>query len=201
MGIDLSGDDVGVAEHHLHRAEIGSAGEQMGGKGVAQNMRADLLGDAGTVRHLANDLPEAVSGHRLAPIGAKEQGAGLALEQQGANLFQVLAHDLAGVGGKGDDPFLVAFAEDAQMSGGQVAAGDRQVDQFRDPQPGGIEQMQHGVVAQCQRRGRCGPLEEGVDLGFTEHLGQALADLRRVDVGEGIVVEFPLLSKKLEKCA
>ena len=48
MGVDLGGGDVGMAEQHLHRAQIGAAFEQMGGEGVAQDVRADPLGrDAG----------------------------------------------------------------------------------------------------------------------------------------------------------
>jgi hypothetical protein len=35
MGIDLRGDDAGVAEHLLDGAKVGSAGEQVGGERVA----------------------------------------------------------------------------------------------------------------------------------------------------------------------
>jgi hypothetical protein len=48
MGVDLRRRDVGVAEEHLDGAKIGAAFEEMGGKSVAQHVRADPLGrDAG----------------------------------------------------------------------------------------------------------------------------------------------------------
>ena len=43
MSIDLGGDDVAVAEHYLDGAEVGTACQQMGGKGVAHDVRADFF--------------------------------------------------------------------------------------------------------------------------------------------------------------
>ncbi len=38
VGVDLSGRDVGVAEHHLDRAQVGAVLEQVGGEAVAQDV-------------------------------------------------------------------------------------------------------------------------------------------------------------------
>ncbi len=43
MGVDLGGGDIGVAEHGLHASQIGAALDQMGGEGVAQDMRRQFL--------------------------------------------------------------------------------------------------------------------------------------------------------------
>ena len=43
MGIDLRGSYIGMAKHHLHRAQVGSVGEQVGGERVTQHVRGDLL--------------------------------------------------------------------------------------------------------------------------------------------------------------
>src|SRR3546814_5389209 len=46
--VDLRGGDVGVAQHRLQRPKVGAAFEQVRGKGVAKDMRADpRRGDPG----------------------------------------------------------------------------------------------------------------------------------------------------------
>ena len=43
MGVDLGGVDVGMTEQHLHHAQIRAVIDQMGGKRMAQFVRADVL--------------------------------------------------------------------------------------------------------------------------------------------------------------
>ena len=40
VGVDLGGDEVGVAEEFLDGAEVGAVVEEVGGEGVAQGVRA-----------------------------------------------------------------------------------------------------------------------------------------------------------------
>ena len=47
VGVDLRRRDIGVAEHGLHRTQIGAAFEQMRRKGVAQGVRRYSFFDAG----------------------------------------------------------------------------------------------------------------------------------------------------------
>ena len=44
MGVDLGRRNIGMAEHLLQRAQIGTAGEQMAGKGMAQTVRRQGAG-------------------------------------------------------------------------------------------------------------------------------------------------------------
>src|SRR4051812_35607008 len=46
MRIDLRRIDGGMAEELLHRANVGAIREEVGGEGVAQDVRRDLLSDA-----------------------------------------------------------------------------------------------------------------------------------------------------------
>lgn len=48
MGVDHSGGDIVVSEQLLNGADVGSALKQVGGKGMAKGMCADLLGQTGT---------------------------------------------------------------------------------------------------------------------------------------------------------
>ena len=69
MGVDLGGRNVGMAEHQLHRAQIG-AGEQVA-EGMAQDVGRDALGvEAGLGRQLAQQLREALPGE-VALAGAR----------------------------------------------------------------------------------------------------------------------------------
>lgn len=54
MGVDLCGCDVRMAKHHLHRSKVCSMGEEVGGKGVSEHMRGDIL----FYSTLCGDCPE-----------------------------------------------------------------------------------------------------------------------------------------------
>ncbi len=41
VGVDLGGGDVGVSEEFLDDAEVGAAGEEVGGEGVAEGVGVD----------------------------------------------------------------------------------------------------------------------------------------------------------------
>ena len=45
--VDLRRPDVGVAEHELHGAQVGAAFDEVGGEGVAQGVRAQVLAHLG----------------------------------------------------------------------------------------------------------------------------------------------------------
>lgn len=47
VGIDLSGGDVGVAEHGLDGAEVGAVHEEISGETVAEGVGGDVFRDAG----------------------------------------------------------------------------------------------------------------------------------------------------------
>ena len=46
VGVDLSGGDVGVAEHFLDNAKVGTVVEEVGGEAVAELVGMDFLGEA-----------------------------------------------------------------------------------------------------------------------------------------------------------
>ena len=47
VGIDFRRRDALVPQHHLYGSQVGAALQQVGGKGVAEGVWTDLLGDAG----------------------------------------------------------------------------------------------------------------------------------------------------------
>ena len=78
----------------------------------------------------------------------------------------------------GDGAFLVALAEDPQHQPAPVDVVDVEPDQLGDPQPGGVEQLQHGLVAQHQR-----PLHPQL-LGGAAVLGTACCGARGIKGGD-----------------
>ncbi len=61
--------------------------------------------------------------------------------------------------------------------------------------------MEHGVVAERLRCRRYGTLQQGIDLGHAEDLGQTLADFWGIDFSQRVGVDCPLLYQKVEKGA
>jgi hypothetical protein len=57
MGVDLGGCYVGVAQHELHTAQIGTCLEHMTGEGMTQNVRRNAPGvDASRERRFLQEL-------------------------------------------------------------------------------------------------------------------------------------------------
>src|SRR5580704_19292849 len=56
--VNLRGGYIGMAEHHLHRTEIGAAIEQMSGKAVPQHVRRQRLTQSGLSSVQRQILPE-----------------------------------------------------------------------------------------------------------------------------------------------
>ncbi len=78
VGVDLGGGDVGVAEEFLDDAEVGAAGEEVGGEGVAEGVGVDGA-DAGAAGEAADELPEDDAGDGPAGAGEEEAGGGFSI--------------------------------------------------------------------------------------------------------------------------
>ena len=81
VGVDLRGRDVGVPEQRLHHPQVGAVVQQMARKGVAQHVRAHL-------------------------IGAQPGGGGERLEVAG----EMLAGEVAALAERGEQPFRLGAA-------------------------------------------------------------------------------------------
>ena len=145
-------------------------------------MRADFLGYPPLYCQFPDYLPESVAGHGFAPIGDKKMRAGPVFEQNRAAAFQVVLNLLSSRRIKGDHPFLISFTQNTNMTAADTAAVHWQVDQFRNSDAGTIEQVQHSVVAQDERRGFFGQGQHLVHLFNGEGTRQAAAYFRWINI-------------------
>ena len=211
VGIDLRGRDVGVAEQRLHDAQVGAVVQQVAGEGVAQHVRAHLLGaQPGAGRERLQFAREMLAGEVAAVAERGEQplrvdglarrlrfrggvvGRCAAVRQQRA----ILGH--RGLGGvvERHQPFLAALAAHDQHARVALRRRGRQRHQLGHPQPGGVDQLQQrveprraqplAVGAPVADRGARGG-EQAVDVLDAEHLRQRASALRPFDDGGGIV--------------
>ena len=67
VGIHFSRRDIGMAKHCLNHTKIGPSFEQVRGKTVSQLVRANRAHNANAASVLADDFPETLAGHCLAP--------------------------------------------------------------------------------------------------------------------------------------
>ena len=147
MRVPLGGREVGVAEHLLHRAEIGPALEQMGGERVAQQVRVDALGlEPCLRRELAEDQERACAGQRAA-AGVQEQVGPVAAIEVRAAERQVAAHGLGRRPAERDDALLVTLADHPHDARVDVDRGPGQPHRLRDPQARAVHQLDECAVA------------------------------------------------------
>ena len=69
VGINLGGGNVGVPEKFLDHPQISSVLEEVGGKGVAQEVWVDVLFESGLAGPFLYDFPDTIRTERSAAHG------------------------------------------------------------------------------------------------------------------------------------
>ena len=112
-GVDLGRGDRGVAEHLLDDAEVGAAGEQVGGEAVPERVRADRLAGSPAARAWLLTIRQSPTRDSGRPVRETKTVArlGRARDQRGAVVAQVGRQGLAGPRAERDDPLLVPLAD------------------------------------------------------------------------------------------
>jgi len=199
VGVYLGRGDVGVAQHGLHGAQVGAMGQEVGGKGVTQHVRRDGLADSGCPRRFFDDLPEPEPGHGAAPVADKKDIAAPPLEDQRAGGREVMFDDFPGRDAKRDESFLITLADHPDEAGGKVAGGKGDRYQLRNPDAGGVKEMEHGVVSLALGGDGGGRGQQSGDLAHGQGLGEAAAGARQVNGGKGVVMDEIVCQEKAKK--
>lgn len=199
--VDLRGGELAVAEELLHAAEVGAVVEEMGREGVAQLVGSEAgVEPGGSEVALEQELDGAAV--ELFALGGDEEdvvveGAGVEIGLERADRGAAdRAHAL-----------LAAFAEDADGALPEIEVAALEGHQFRETQPGAVEDFQPRDVAEHlpvlgvaagllfaaggleffafvpkKFRG----LEQGQDLFLVEKDGEAARHLGQGEVGDGV---------------
>lgn len=166
MGVDLGCGDIGMAEHHLHRAQVGAMAEEVGGKRMADHVRRDFLRYTDSKGGFPDYLPKSQAGHAGAAPGDEKIVAALVFKDERPGRFQVIVNFFPSLVAKGNQSFFIAFAEHPDKPGVQVACGKWQTDQFRDPQTGRVENKKHGIIPFADGRRTVRGSEQAHNLGL-----------------------------------
>ncbi len=166
MRVDLCRRKIGVAEHGLNGAQIGAVLQQVRGKRMAEDVRAERPRNAGLLRVLLEDLPESYARKRAASC-VEEQPCWKprsAAYERGTAASLILVHPLHGGLADRNQPLLAAFSNARQILLLEVEIGWANIDELGDPHAGCIQQLDHRAIAQPERGADVGLCDERVDF-------------------------------------
>lgn len=166
MGVDLGCGDIGMAEHHLHRPQVGPMAEEVGGKRVADHVWRDFLCYADSQGGLPDDLPKSQAGHAGAAPGDEKIIAVLVFENERPGRFQIVINFFPSLVAKGNQALFITLAENPDKPSVQIAPRKRQADEFRNPQAGCVEDKKHGIIPFADGCRNIWGSEQAHDLGL-----------------------------------
>ena len=154
-----------MPEHLLDGAEVGTAFEQVRGERMAQEVRMHPARlEAGAVCELAEDQEGAGTGES-ATAGVQEELRPVAAIEVRPAEGEVAAHGLGGRATQRNEALLAALAEHAHDAVLERDTVLLEADGLGDPEPGAVEELHEGSVAQPARRRSDGGVDETLGLG------------------------------------
>ena len=169
---------------------------------MAQRVGRDILADLRHLLIVLDDFPEALAAHALT-VHIDEQRLLLRLGNQlGTNLLHIVAQRLDRGGIERNDA-LLALALAADEAGAETHVADVERDQLADSDTGGIEQLQHRVVAVALGVDALGLVKKQLDLLAGEDLRELALHLHRGNalgrVGGNQAVHLQIPVKRLDR--
>ncbi len=151
--VDLRGGQIGVAEHHLDRAEIGTALEQVRRERVADYVRAERRADTGASAVRPQNLPEPDPAER--PAAAVDEHAFTRraaavpmAREDGSGVAQVTGDPLGCLIAERNQPFLAALSYACQVVPFKMYVRGPHSYELRHAHASGIEEFEHRAIAQ-----------------------------------------------------
>jgi hypothetical protein len=151
MRVALGRPEVGMPEHLLYRAQVGSAFEEVRRERMPEEVWVDASRlEPGALGELAEDQEGSGAGER-ASTRVEEELRPVAPVEMGTTERQVAAHRFRRRATEWHEPFLPALADhadDALLEGDAVLL---EPDGLRDTQPGAVEELHERPIAQGPR--------------------------------------------------
>ena len=204
MGVDLRGDDAGVTEELLHRAQIAAAPKQIGGETVAQDMRVHIMQprDSGVLLH---EAPDGNALKRLAADRYKQAMVGLrlvGLDDVGALRFQPSRQRLRRRHTHGNDALFVALSDHGKRRDDRVPLVDAHRADLARAQSCRVHQLKNGAVADPKIAViGAGGLDELAHLTGRTDIGNLAPLGRTLEEARWILGDFPVRMQETEEDA
>ena len=178
-----------MPQHLLNGVQVRAVFQQMHRKRMAQRVGRDVLGNARQLLIVLDDLPKTLAAHTLAVHVDKQRRFLRVGDQLGANLLYVVGKRLDGGGIKRNDA-LLPFALAADKAGAETHILLVQVNELTDADAGGIEKLQHRVVAVALRIHALRLVEKQLDLLVGEDLRELALHLHGGNALDRIALHF-----------
>src|SRR5664279_4761631 len=148
MGVDLCRGQAGVAEHLLDRPQIGTSLEQMRSRAVPQTVRPDVRGVRDVLQETVDHGADLTWVHPPTSSTQKQCWAAASGHDMTATELQPSLQGGGRRPAERDRPLLGSLAHDTDQAGAEVDVVDVHAHQLPDPDPRGIQQLQHRSVSQ-----------------------------------------------------
>jgi hypothetical protein len=188
MGVDLGRAQVRVTEHLLHRAQVRASFEEVRGEGMAEKMGVHTCRIETRFRGEATEDEEGAGPGQGAALRVEEKLRAVPAIEERPAPGEVSAHGLDAFASERDDPLLVSLAEAPHDAVVQVDPAAVEPDGLADPEPGSVEELDEGPVAECPRSRPISRLDQALDLAGRERAGEARAAPREVELGRRVVL-------------
>ena len=191
--VQLSGAEAGVAEHFLHRPQVGPAVEQMGRGRVTKGVGSGWPGSREVGEKTGDQLIDR-SGADPPAAGAEEYGVG-PLVGEFVPVRQVVDDRALGWSAEWHHSLLRSLSQDTHRESFEIETCGIESDDLANPKRGGVEQLHDREVASrdgltcCGARGEAS--EQAVDLIPAEYAGKMMIGFGGTQARCGIVGRDP----------
>jgi 6-phosphogluconolactonase len=148
MGVDLGGGQRGVPEHLLHAPQVGATLQKVRGHGVSQTVRPEVRRPFDQPQCAVDDAPHHPLVDPLSPFTEEDRVGRLGGREFVTPPVKPAIHRPQSRHPDRDRALLVALAEDPHHASLTVDVSGVEGTQLRNPDPGRIEQLQDGDIAQ-----------------------------------------------------
>jgi hypothetical protein len=137
-----------------------------------------------------DQLPKTLAAERFSGPGDKKSGTDTVFEKRLACPVGIPSDFFLSILADRHHAFLGAFAENANITGGQIDILQFEGDELRDAQTGRIEQLQHGRITTTGGLLGIGGLEQAFDLVDRQNIRQLQTTFWQIDQSRRVTAKI-----------
>lgn len=150
VSVDLGRGDIGMAEEFLNDPQICAVFEEVSREGMAEQVRVDVLIDAGLFGPFFHNLADSIGRERSASNRDEDFGGGLSGDQSRAFVGQVALQSFKSATANRNQAGFVAFSGDAKELVLEVEMFQSRRADFGEPETRGVEKFEDGEITSTQ---------------------------------------------------